>query len=92
VRAVARERGPRPPEQVLVERARAGVDVAADHVRERGLDVRRREHDATQDRRLEVRRVAGDARLDPVGVALAQLLRPGAVAGVQLAGGIALRP
>ena len=34
--------------------------------------------------------MAGEPRLDPVGVALAQLLRPGAVADVELARGVAL--
>jgi hypothetical protein len=34
------------------------------------------EDDPPEDRRLEVRRVGGDTRLDAVGVALAQLLRP----------------
>jgi len=56
----------------------------------RGLQVGRREHDALPGGRLEVRNVRGDPRLDPVGVALAQLLRPGAVLRLQLAGRVAL--
>ena len=48
------------------------------------------ERDALQDRRLEVRDVLREPRLDPVGVALAQLVRPLAVADVELAGGVAL--
>ena len=36
--------------------------------------------------------MAADPLHDPVGVRLAQLLRPGAVADVELAGGVALRP
>ena len=35
--------------------------------------------------------MAGETRLDAVGVALPQLLRPGAVTGVELAGRVALR-
>ena len=46
--------------------------------------------DAREDRRLEVRDVPREARLDAVGVALAQALRPGPVADVELAGRVAL--
>src|SRR5437762_203521 len=70
---VAGEAPARPPDEVLVERARARVDVAARHVQVRTLDVGRREHDAPQDRRLEVRDLTREAGLDPVGVRLAQL-------------------
>src|SRR5439155_20164720 len=90
-RRVARQGGRRPPEQVLVERARAGVDVPADQVHVRLLDVGRRKYDAAEERRLEIRDVAGDPCLDAVGVALAELLRPGAVADVELTRRVALR-
>src|SRR5438034_2694397 len=79
-------RGERPPEQVLVEGERAGVRVAVVQVDVRGLQVGRRQDDALPGRRLEVRDVRGDPRLDLFGVALAQLLRPGAVLRLQLAG------
>ena len=46
--------------------------------------------DALQRRRREVLDRTAEPRDDPVGVRLAQLLRPGAVADVDLAGGIAL--
>ena len=58
------------------------------HVRR--LQVGRRERDPLAQRGLEVRHVPRDPRLDPVGVALAQLLGPGAVARVELAGRVAL--
>ena len=60
-------------------------------VRVRGLEVGGRE--ATCARAIADSRFgmcAREPRLDPVGVALAQLLRPGSVAGVELAGGVAL--
>src|SRR6476659_871020 len=90
-RAVPRQRRARPPDQVLVERARARVDVAADQVHVRALDVRRREDDALQERGLEVWDVAGDAGLDAVCIPLLELVRPGAVLRVDLAGRVALR-
>src|SRR4051812_41834235 len=85
-RAMPGKTGARPPEEILVERAGAGVDVAAGHVRVESLDVRRRERDSVEDRRLEVRRVRRDPRLDTVGVAVTQLLRPRAVARIERAG------
>ena len=80
----------RPPEEVLVERERAGVRIAALEVDVRRLQVRGRKHDALADRRLEVRDVVCDAPLDAVGVTLAQRLRPRAVADVELAGRVPL--
>jgi hypothetical protein len=47
---------------------------------------------ATQEGRVEVRDVLREPRLDPVGVALAELLRPGAVADVDLARRVPARP
>src|SRR5438876_69161 len=88
-RGVAGARRERTPEEVLVERERAGVRVAMVEVDVRGLQVGGREDDALADRRLEVRHVARDPRLDPVGVTLAQLLGPGSIAGVELPGRIA---
>src|SRR5581483_7688847 len=79
-----------PPQEALVELERAAVRVAADEVDVRRLQVGRGEADALQDRALEVRYVPRDPGLDPVGVALAELLRPGAVAHVELAGRVAL--
>ena len=91
-RRVSRRRGRGAEEQVLVERARPRVDVAADPVRVRCLHVRRRHDDAGDSRAVQVRDVAADPLDDPVGVRLAQLLRPGAVADVDLSGRVALRP
>src|SRR5581483_7115194 len=91
VGAVAGQPRPRAPDEVLVERARPRVDVAARHVRVRRLDVGGRGRDPPQDRRLEVRCMGGDPRLDPVGVRLTQRLRPRAVADVDLAGRVAHR-
>ena len=88
-RPVAGRRGERPPEQVLVERAAARVDVAGDEVRVERLEVGGREGDALQRRRAEVLDRLAEPRDDPVGVRLAQLLRPGAVADVELARGVA---
>src|SRR5690349_9472772 len=78
-----------PPEQVLVEGDRAGIRVAVMEVDVCGLQVGRREHNAPEDRRLEVRRVRGDPCLDPVRVALAQLLGPPPMLRVELAGRVA---
>ena len=89
-RGVTGRRGQRAPEQVLVERARARVDVAADEVAVERFDVGGREDDALQGGRLEVLDRLAEPGDDPVGVRLAQLLRPGAVTDVDLAGGIAL--
>ena len=89
-RRVAGLLGERAPEEVLVERERARVRIAAREVDVRRLEVGRREHDALEDRRLEVRRVAREPLDDAVRVALAQRLRPRAVARVEHAGGVAL--
>src|SRR5207244_13652372 len=72
-------------DEVLVERQRARIWVALLEIDVRGLEIRRRKHDTTQDRGLEVRNVPPDPRLDPVGVALAQRLVPRPVPDVQLA-------
>src|SRR5207249_12070516 len=88
-RAMPRQSGPRAPDEVLVERAGAAVDVAAGHVDIGRLDVGRREDDALEERRLEVHELPGKARLDSIGVALAERFRPGAVADVELAGRVA---
>ena len=80
----------RPPEQVLVERQRAGVRVAVVQIHVGGLQVGGRERDPLANRRLQVRHMVRDPSLDPVGVALAELLRPAAVAGIELAGAVAL--
>src|SRR6476661_3266670 len=50
------------------------------------------ERDTLESRRLEVANVPREARLDPIGIALAQLVRPLAAAGVELAGGVSLDP
>src|SRR3954453_21502401 len=88
----ARDRRPvrRAPEEVLVERERAAVRIALDEVHVRRPEVGGRQHSAREDRRLEIRDLLREARLDAVGVALPQLLRPCPVAGVELAGGVAL--
>src|SRR5690242_8427977 len=90
-RAVAGHRGRRPPDEVLVERAGAGVDVAADEVAVERLEIGGRERDALDGGALEVRDRLSDARGDAVGVRLAQLLRPAAVADVELARRVAER-
>ena len=77
------------PEKVLVEGKRPAVRVAALEVRVCGREVGRREGDASQDGGLEVRDVRCEPPLDPVGVALAELLRPLAPARVELAGSVA---
>jgi hypothetical protein len=82
----------RPPEEVLVERERAAVGIAVAEVDVRALQVVGTQRDALQDRRLEVRDVPRQTRLDPVGVPLPQLVRPFAAARVDLAGGVALDP
>src|SRR4051794_4034452 len=64
----------RPPEEVLVERERAGVRIALLEVDVRGVQVGRGQNDAFQQRRLEVRNMAGKAPLDAVRVALAERL------------------
>src|SRR5688572_5604836 len=51
---VARQLGPRPPDEVLVERAGAAVDVTADEVHIGRLEVGRREHHSLRERRVEV--------------------------------------
>src|SRR5687768_15612267 len=78
----------RAPEEVLVEAARAGVDVAVLEVDVERGDVGGGEGDAAERGRLEILDVPSEARHDTVGVRLAELLRPGAVAGVELAGGV----
>src|ERR671935_1992394 len=87
--AVARLCGKRPPEEVLVDRERSAVRVAALEVAIGGLEVGRREDDAFEDRAFQVRCPLRETCLDPVRVALPQLLRPGAVLGVELAGAVA---
>ena len=89
-RGVTRRLGKRPPEEVLVEPEGAAVRVAVMQVHVCRLEVRRRNADALQQRRLEVRHVPREPRLNPVGVAFAQLRRPGTVADVELARGIPL--
>src|SRR5215203_6249722 len=89
-RPVARLRAERPPEEVLVEGEGAAVGVALAEVDVRCLQIGGRERGAGEDRRLQVRDVAGEARLDPLGVALAELLCPFARADVKLARGVAL--
>ena len=64
----------RPPEEVLVERERAAVGIAVPEVDVRPLQVVRAERDPLQDRRLEVGDVAREPCLDPVRVALTQLV------------------
>src|SRR5262249_32866725 len=89
VRLVARKAGARAPEQVLIERARPCVDVAADQVPVRRLDVGWRIDHAPQDSPVQVRGVSGNPGLDPVGVGLPEPLRPLAAADVELAGRVA---
>src|SRR5918996_456047 len=87
---VPRQLGARTPNEVLVERTGAAVDVAAHEVHVGRLEIGGREHDPLQEGRVEVLDLAREASLDAVGVALPQLLRPDAVAHVELAGRIAL--
>src|SRR5205823_5468845 len=78
------------PEEVLVECEGAAVRVALHEVHVRRPQVGRREDCAREDRRLEIRDVLREALLDAVRIALPQVLAPGAVADVELAGGVAL--
>src|SRR5436190_3424865 len=87
---VAGPRRERAPEEVLVERERAAVWIAVPQVDVQLLDVRRREYDAVEQARVEIRNVRGEPRLDAVGIVLAQTLRPHAVAHVEVARGVAL--
>src|ERR671919_1749710 len=85
-RRMAGQLRPRTPHEVLVERAGAAVDVAADEVHVGRLQVRRREDDPLDEPRVEVLDVAGEPLFDAVGVAFSKPLRPGAVAPVELPG------
>jgi len=76
-------------QEVLVERARAAVDVAADEVDVQLSDVRGGQDDALQGRALEVLDVAAEPGSDPVGIHLAQFLGPRTVANVDFGSGIA---
>src|SRR6266705_2528534 len=78
-RVVTRLRREGTPEEVLVERKRAAVGIAPLEVTVGGLQIRRTERDSPEDRAREVRGVARDPGLDPVGVALAEFIRPRAV-------------
>jgi hypothetical protein len=91
-RRVAGQPAGRPPEQILVERTGAGVDVASDEVAVERLEVAGRERDALQRRPLEVCDLRSEARDDAVGIGLAQSLRPRPVFHVDLAQGVAGRP
>src|SRR5439155_588917 len=75
-RRVAGTARKRPPEKVLVERERAAVRVAADEVDVQPLEVVRPKRNALHERGLEVRDVAREPRLDPVGIALARIVVP----------------
>ncbi len=55
----------------------------------RGLEVGGREHGSAEQRRLEVRDLAGESLLDAVGVPLSQTVGPGSVADVELVRGVA---
>src|SRR5207244_6019336 len=61
------------PEEVLVEREGAAVRVAVHEVHIRRPEVCRREDGARENRRLEVRGVLRDSRLDAVCVPLPQV-------------------
>ena len=91
-RAVAGQLPGRAPQQVLVERARAGVDVSADEVAIEPLEVGGREHDALERGAAEVRDLTAEPLDDAIRVGLAQPLAPRPVADVDLAEGIAERP
>lgn len=83
--------GERPEQEELVDRAGAAVRLAADEVDVERLEVGRRVGAARENRLGEAVDVAGENRLDPVGVRLAQRFGPAAVGGdVDLAGGVAL--
>src|SRR5947208_14415639 len=69
---------------------RCGIRVSLVQIDVGGLEISRREDDAAEDRRLEVRHVPADSGLDPIGVALSQRLRPRAVTGLQLTGSVSL--
>src|SRR6188472_1395351 len=83
-RSVPRRRSERPPEEILVERAAPGVDVAGDEVRVQRLEVDGGEDRARECRGAEVLDRSAEPADDSVGVRLAQLLRPGPVADVEL--------
>src|SRR6187200_1166539 len=89
-RAMTRRGRERPPEEVLVERAAPGVDVAPDEVRVERLEVDGGERDPAQRGGAEVLDRVAEPGDDPVGVRLAKLLRPGPVPDVELARRIAL--
>src|SRR5215210_8470018 len=91
-RAMTGLRAERPPEEVLVQRERAPVRVASDEVHVGRLEVCRGECRPSEDRGLEVRDMSCEPGLDPVGVALPQILRPFSAADVDLAGSVALDP
>src|SRR6478609_2485957 len=82
--------GERAPEEILVERAGAAVDVAADEIAVQRLEAGRRDDDALQRRGAEVLDRVAQPGDDAVGICLAQLVGPAAVARVEVAGGIAL--
>src|SRR5205823_12868961 len=89
-RPVSGLRRERPPEEVLVERERAAVGVAALEIAVGRLQVRGRENDPLQDPALQVAHVPRDPRLNAVGVALAQFLSPVAALRVDLSRRVAL--
>src|SRR5262245_65380746 len=89
-RPVTRQARAWPPDEVLIERAGAGVDVASRPVHVRGLQVGRREGHALQYGRVEVADLSCESYLNAVGVGLAQLLRPRSVPDVELPGSVAL--
>ena len=74
------------PQEILVECARAAVDIAPDEVRVEGLDIGRGEHDTLECRRVEIRDRVAEPSDDPVGVRLPQLLGPGAGSDVEITG------
>jgi hypothetical protein len=79
-------------EEVLVERARAAVDVTSDEVDVQRGDVGGREHDPLQRRPLEVLDVTAETSGDPIGVRLSEHFGPGAVSDVDLVGCVSLDP
>src|SRR4051812_40273843 len=80
----------RAPEEILVERARAAVDVAADEISVERLEAGRRDNDALQRRGTEVLDRVAKPGDDAIGIRLAELVGPAAVARVEVAGGIGL--